>query len=90
MKLPGHRAFRSVMMMVIAVVVASFFAATDATSGQNPRSSLGSLNGHGRSSVELELYECGWSSDGVDRSRAWMSTQSRGRSRSMLVLLSYR
>jgi hypothetical protein len=65
--------------------------------GRNPRSSLGGSNGRGRSSAELELYGRGWSSDGcgrssdgVDRSRAWMSTQSRGHSRSMLELLSCR
>jgi hypothetical protein len=33
MKLLGHRAFRLVMMMVIAVVVAPFFVAIDAISG---------------------------------------------------------
>jgi hypothetical protein len=86
MKLPGPRAFRSVMMMVITVVVASFFTMIDAISGRNSRSSLGSSNGCGRSSAELELYGRGWSSNGVDRSRAWMSTQSRGHSRSTLAV----
>jgi hypothetical protein len=63
MKLPGPRAFRSAMMMVIAVVVAPFFAAIDATS-----SSLGSSNGRGRCSAELESYGRGRCSNGRSRS----------------------
>jgi hypothetical protein len=76
MKLPGPRAFRSVMMMVVAVVVAPFFTVIDATSGQSkPSSSLGSSNGHGRCSTELESYGHGRSSDGCGRSSARFAQQ---------------
>jgi hypothetical protein len=45
MKLSGPRAFRSVMMMVVTVVVAPFFAAIDATRGRSkPSSSPGCSN----------------------------------------------
>jgi hypothetical protein len=68
-KLPGPQAFRPVMMMVVAVVVASFFAAIDATSGRSkPSSSLGSSNGCGRCSAELESYGRGRCLDGRGRS----------------------
>jgi hypothetical protein len=36
-------------MMVVAVVVALFFAVINVTSGRSPRSSLGSSKGRGRS-----------------------------------------
>jgi hypothetical protein len=69
MKLPGPRGFRPVMMMVVAVVVAPFFAAIDATSGRSkPSSSLDSSNGHGRCSAVLESYGRGRCSDGHGRS----------------------
>jgi hypothetical protein len=45
MKLPSPQAFRLVMMMVVAVVVAPFFAAIDAKSGRSkPSSSPGCSN----------------------------------------------
>jgi hypothetical protein len=82
-KLIGPRAFRLVMMMVVAVVVAPFFAVIDATSGQSkPSGSLGNSNGRGRCSAELESYgrgRCsdgrGQSSDRCGRSSAWFAQQ---------------
>jgi hypothetical protein len=69
MKLPNPRAFRPIMMMVVTVVVAPFFAAIDATSGRSkPSTPLGSLNGRGRCSAELESYGRGRCSDGRGRS----------------------
>jgi hypothetical protein len=60
MKLSGPRAFRPVMMMVVAVVVASFFAASDATSGRSkPSGSLGCSNSLLESSDVLVGYSDG-------------------------------
>jgi hypothetical protein len=68
MKLPGPRAFQSVMMIVVVVVVAPFFAVIDATSGWSKLSGspscsnsllessdvlVGSSDGHGRSSKSI-------------------------------------
>jgi hypothetical protein len=66
-------AFRPVMITVVAIVVALFFAAIDhcdAAGGQSPSSSLGSSNVRGRSSDG-----CGRSSKG----RGWSSAKSIAR-----------
>jgi hypothetical protein len=62
--------------MVVAVVVAPFFAVIDATSGQSkPSGSLGSSNGRGRCSAELESDGRDRSSDGCGRSSARFAQQ---------------
>jgi hypothetical protein len=68
MKLPGPRAFQPVMMMLVAVVVAPFFAAIDATSDRSKLSGspgcsnsllesldvlVGSSDGSGQSSKSI-------------------------------------
>jgi hypothetical protein len=54
--------------MVVAVVVAPLFAAIDATSGRSKLSnSLGSSNGRGWCSAELESYGRGRCLDGRGR-----------------------
>jgi hypothetical protein len=84
MKLPGPQAFQPVMMTVVAVVVAPFFAAIghcDAAGGRSPSSSLGSSNRHGRSSdgCGRSSNGRGQSSDGCGRSSAESIARELGR-----------